>query len=203
MSTATVRKYFPTREDLFRGCTAHFLSTREPPSLESLGRIEDPGERLWEVVSRVYAYHELAFGQTWTAQRLQHESPTMAQSVAAADDFVRALRLTGRLDPGILDGTVEVSLGEEQSRAHRGRLLLVPAMVPHNVRNIGADTARCVGFFASATVASTFAEPIMPVGQRVVGTPPIDESSGVSLPLTWSQVVEMMGVPPAAQAGYS
>lgn len=90
VSPATVRKYFPTREDLFRGCTSHFLRSHEPPSLESLARVADPGERLLRVTSQVYAFHEMAFGPSWLAHRLQEESPAMAQVVAATESFVRA-----------------------------------------------------------------------------------------------------------------
>ena len=42
-------------------------------------------------------------------------------------------------------------------------------------RDIGDETARCVGFFSAATVESTFDQPIMPIGGRVAGTPPEEE----------------------------
>jgi quercetin dioxygenase-like cupin family protein len=73
----------------------------------------------------------------------------------------------------ILAGTVEASLGEESGLLSAGQAALIPAMVPHGIRNVGAETARCVGFFAAATVESTFDQPMMPFGQRVVGTPPV------------------------------
>lgn len=75
----------------------------------------------------------------------------------------------------ILDGTVEASLGDERGVLNAGQAALIPAMVPHGIRNIGAETARCVGFFAAATVTSTFDQPMMPFGQQVVGTPPAAE----------------------------
>jgi quercetin dioxygenase-like cupin family protein len=75
----------------------------------------------------------------------------------------------------VLAGTVEASLGEERGILSAGQAALIPAMVPHGVRNVGAETARCVGFFAAATVESTFDQPMMPFGQRVVGTPPVAE----------------------------
>ena len=73
----------------------------------------------------------------------------------------------------ILTGTVEASLGEERGSLSAGQAALIPAMVPHGIRNIGDETARCVGFFAAAEVVSTFDHPMMPLGQQVVGTPPI------------------------------
>jgi quercetin dioxygenase-like cupin family protein len=73
----------------------------------------------------------------------------------------------------ILAGTVEASLGDERGQLSAGQAALIPAMVPHGMRNIGNETARCVGFFAAAEVVSTFDQPMMPLGQQVVGTPPV------------------------------
>ncbi len=73
----------------------------------------------------------------------------------------------------ILSGTVEARLGDETGRLSTGQAALIPAMVPHGVRNVGEETARCVGFFSAATVASTFDRPMMPFGQQTVGTPPV------------------------------
>lgn len=70
----------------------------------------------------------------------------------------------------VLEGTVQVTLGEEQGQLSAGELALVPAMVPHSVRNAGSATARCVGFFAGARVVSTFEQPLMPSGLRVFDT---------------------------------
>ena len=72
----------------------------------------------------------------------------------------------------ILDGTVEATLGDERGRLTRGQTALIPAMAPHSVRNVGETTARCLGFFAGATVVSTFDQVMMPFGHKVVGTPP-------------------------------
>jgi hypothetical protein len=47
-------------------------------------------------------------------------------------------------------------------------------MVSHGVRNVGQETARCVGFFSAANVVSTFDQPMMPFGQQAVGTPPTE-----------------------------
>jgi quercetin dioxygenase-like cupin family protein len=74
----------------------------------------------------------------------------------------------------IIDGSVEATVGNEVGRLTEGQAALIPAMMPHRVRNAGEETARCVGFFASAMVESTFDQPMMPFGQRTVGTPPVD-----------------------------
>jgi quercetin dioxygenase-like cupin family protein len=68
----------------------------------------------------------------------------------------------------VLEGTVEVVLGDERARAEAGELALVPAMVPHSARNVGATRARVVGFFASSTNMATFEYPLVPLD------PPVD-----------------------------
>lgn len=80
----------------------------------------------------------------------------------------------------ILEGTAEVSLGQEEGRLSSGEMALVPAMVPHGLRNAGEKTVRVVGFFSSNVVVSTFDQPIMPFGQRVVGTPPVLEEEQIT-----------------------
>ena len=79
-----------------------------------------------------------------------------------------------------LKGTAEVSVGDEQGRVSAGEMAVVPAMVPHGMRNVGDETVRVVGFFSSNVVVSTFDQPMMPFGQRVVGTPPVLEEEEVA-----------------------
>ena len=73
----------------------------------------------------------------------------------------------------ILEGEAEATVGDEQGRVSAGEMAVVPAMVPHALRNVGDETVRVVGFFSSNVVMSTFDQPMMPFGQRVVGTPPV------------------------------
>ena len=70
-----------------------------------------------------------------------------------------------------LEGRVKVTLGNERSRISAGEMALVPAMVPHALRNGGTETVRVVGFFSRVVVESTFEQPLMPSGQRVFSTP--------------------------------
>ncbi len=73
----------------------------------------------------------------------------------------------------ILEGTAEATVGDESGCVSAGEMAVVPAMMPHTLRNVGEETVRVVGFFSSNVVASTFDQPMMPLGQRVVGTPPV------------------------------
>ena len=73
----------------------------------------------------------------------------------------------------ILEGEAEATVGDEQGRVSAGDMAVVPAMVPHALRNVGDETVRVAGFFSSNVVVSTFDRPLMPFGERVVGTPPV------------------------------
>jgi quercetin dioxygenase-like cupin family protein len=75
----------------------------------------------------------------------------------------------------ILEGEAEATVGDERGRVSAGEMAVVPAMVPHALRNVGDETVRVVGFFSSNVVASTFDRPLMPFGQRTAGTPPVLE----------------------------
>jgi len=79
----------------------------------------------------------------------------------------------------VLEGEAEVSLGDEQGRLSAGEMALVPAMVAHGLRNVGDETVRVAGFFSSNVIVSTFDQPMMPLGQRVIGTPPVLQEEGV------------------------
>lgn len=76
----------------------------------------------------------------------------------------------------ILSGTAEAIVGGERGELTAGGIGLVPALVPHDVRNVGEETVRVVGFFSSSTVVSVFDDPLAPAGTRVVGTPFPEES---------------------------
>lgn len=67
----------------------------------------------------------------------------------------------------ILQGTVEVTVGDETGTASAGEIALVPEMVPHSVRNVGEETARVAGFFPSGHIIATFDEPYVPIDQQV------------------------------------
>jgi quercetin dioxygenase-like cupin family protein len=80
----------------------------------------------------------------------------------------------------VLEGEAEVSLGDEEGRLSAEEMALVPAMMPHSLRNVGEETVRVAGFFSSNVIVSTFDQPLMPFDQRVVGTPPVLAEEEVS-----------------------
>jgi quercetin dioxygenase-like cupin family protein len=70
----------------------------------------------------------------------------------------------------ILQGTVEATIGEEQGRLAQGEMVVVPTMVPHDVRNTGENTAKVLGFFASANIVATFDVAWLPNDSNVIDT---------------------------------
>jgi quercetin dioxygenase-like cupin family protein len=74
----------------------------------------------------------------------------------------------------IVQGEAEAHAGDETGRLSAGDLAVIPAMVPHGVRNVGDTRLKVVGFFSEARIVSTFEEPLQPVGAAVLemGAPP-------------------------------
>jgi quercetin dioxygenase-like cupin family protein len=68
----------------------------------------------------------------------------------------------------VLEGEAEVTAGTETLRLTPGGTALVPAMVPHDILNVGRATLRVVGFFSSAAVISHFDETLAPFGSSML-----------------------------------
>jgi quercetin dioxygenase-like cupin family protein len=72
----------------------------------------------------------------------------------------------------VLEGEVEIVVGDERCRAGAGAIAVVPAEVPHDVIGVGDTPARVTGVFPSNTIVSVFVDEWVPYGTRVLGTPP-------------------------------
>jgi quercetin dioxygenase-like cupin family protein len=64
----------------------------------------------------------------------------------------------------IVSGQGEAEAGGEYVDVEAGDLAVIPAMVPHGVRNTGDETLRVVGFFSEARIVSNFEEALQPLG---------------------------------------
>src|SRR4051794_31901082 len=74
----------------------------------------------------------------------------------------------------IVEGEAEAHAGDESGRLSAGDLAVIPAMVPHGVRNVGDVRLKVVGFFTESKIVSEFEEPLQPAGVAVLemGAPP-------------------------------
>jgi quercetin dioxygenase-like cupin family protein len=87
----------------------------------------------------------------------------------------------------VLEGSVEATVGDESAVLGEGQLAVVPALVPHGLRNVGNGRARVLGFFSSATNVAVFRDSLGPEELRVfvIGAPvplaaPLDEAALVA-----------------------
>jgi quercetin dioxygenase-like cupin family protein len=80
----------------------------------------------------------------------------------------------------VVSGRGEATIGDERAAVQTGILAVVPALIPHSVKNTGEETLRVVGFFSSSTVLSIFDEPMEPFGTRYFSTPMIEEEATVT-----------------------
>ena len=78
----------------------------------------------------------------------------------------------------ILRGTAEISTDDDKTTATAGDVIVIPARVPHDVKNVGDETLRVVYFLPSSTLVTVFDDTLEPAGQRVFvsGQPDISES---------------------------
>lgn len=68
----------------------------------------------------------------------------------------------------IVAGEAEAEVGDERGRVRAGDLAVIPAMVPHGLRNVGDGPVKVVGFFCRSEIISSFDEPVQPIGQAVL-----------------------------------
>ena len=87
VSVPTIRKYFPTKENLFEGCTNHFMQTYTIPSLEAMNEIGDPRDRMVNVVEEIYGFIEMTMGFIWLGYQLQDESDVMKKTIAELESY--------------------------------------------------------------------------------------------------------------------
>jgi quercetin dioxygenase-like cupin family protein len=57
----------------------------------------------------------------------------------------------------VLEGTAEATVAGERGTLGAGGVVVIPAMAPHDLRNVGDGPMRAVGFFSGGVVYSTFA----------------------------------------------
>ena len=137
---------------------------------------------------KTVSIHELDLEQAWS-----ENDPALRTRdgylLHAGDGTTASSAVLFEVDPGchigrhfhtaeemlmVLAGEVEVTVGDESATIGTGGLAFAPALAWHNVRCTSSEPARCVGFFASASVASVYEDVVMPDETKVRGTPAPD-----------------------------
>lgn len=90
-SVPTVRKHFPTKEALFKGCTRTFAESLTFPDMNALGAIDNPRVRLNACVSELCRIHEAMFGYAWLSAHMRRHSPTLDQEMKGYEGLTDAL----------------------------------------------------------------------------------------------------------------
>ena len=72
----------------------------------------------------------------------------------------------------VLQGTAEVTVGDDRVLVSAGGMAIIPAQVPHDPLSVGSETLRFLAIFPSAAVLHTWEVPVMPIGGRMFVTPP-------------------------------
>ena len=76
---------------------------------------------------------------------------------------------------GIVEGTTEVTVGDETQTFEAEALVVVPALTRHSLRNVGERPLRVVGFFSSAAAIHTYEDTLMPFDTDLLVTPTPDD----------------------------
>lgn len=67
----------------------------------------------------------------------------------------------------ILSGTAEISTDDDKTTVDAGGIVVIPARVPHDIRNIGSDILQVAYFLSSATIVTVFEDRFGPEGRSV------------------------------------
>ena len=66
----------------------------------------------------------------------------------------------------VVAGTAEIVVADERAKLPAGGVAVVPADVPHKVRNAGNDTLRFIAVYASPEVLTRYEQQVQPDGIR-------------------------------------
>ena len=76
----------------------------------------------------------------------------------------------------ILEGTLDLRLGEKQLKASAGDFVHTPRGTVHTFRNAGSTMARMIVFVAPAGLDKYFEEVFEPVRDRAASSPPVTDA---------------------------
>jgi quercetin dioxygenase-like cupin family protein len=103
----------------------------------------------------------------WRSTR-GHAGPGSGSSLLEVPPGCRLPRHTDSSEETVvvIAGEAEVSVGDERSAVPAGGVALVPADVPHEVRNAGDGALRFAAVYAAGDVVTRYESEIQPDGDR-------------------------------------
>lgn len=111
VSVPTIRKYFPTNEDLFRGCANHFLQVNKLPEIHTYFHLKDIDEKVTAIVTDFYTFHEDTMEIVWLSFRLREQSKVMRNSSLQNEALVKAAAEVMLQDMNLPEGRKNQHLG--------------------------------------------------------------------------------------------
>jgi AcrR family transcriptional regulator len=111
---ATVYRHFPTEEDLFDACTAHFYAEHPMPDIEAWKEVRDPRDRLRRGLTDMYAFYADAEPMLESTGRDIGRVPAMEKATAAIRTFLGAandILMAGRTERGAARRRVQAAIG--------------------------------------------------------------------------------------------
>jgi quercetin dioxygenase-like cupin family protein len=103
-----------------------------------------------------------------SAHTAEHGASATGSSLLEVPPGCRLPRHTDSVEEVIvlLAGEAEVMVGDERDEVSAGAIALVPADVPHEVRNTGEVPLRFLAMYAGTDVVTRYESPVQPSGER-------------------------------------
>lgn len=149
---ATVYRHFPTEEDLFDACTAHYYARHPMPDIETWNAIRDPAERLRHGLGEMYAFFTDTEPMLESTGRDIGRVPAMEKPIAAFAAFRTSATDT------LMTGRPERGAARRRVQAAIGHALLFPTW-RSLLRMQGLDNAEAVALMAAMVESAGQARP--------------------------------------------
>jgi AcrR family transcriptional regulator len=111
---ATVYRHFPTEDDLFAACSAHWIATHPPPDFSKWASIADPGARLRTALGELYAWYRPNSEMVANVRRDAGLVPGMREPAKRTAQMYAAMTETlmrGRSQRGARRHRIEAAIG--------------------------------------------------------------------------------------------
>ena len=88
----TVYRHFPDERALFTACTSHYYAINPLPDPVPWRATADPGQRLWQALTELYAYYRRTEGMLARAEQDVPNNPILAEVLTPFDDYLAGIR---------------------------------------------------------------------------------------------------------------